>query len=295
MMRFHRDVRRRWKNWLMIGLCLVCVLAALVPLGSILYEVTVRGMGSITPSFLTATQPTCVPYGGLGCPPAGVGNALQGTLILLALSSAIAIPIGVFTGIYLSEFSHGRFGAAVRFFADVMTGLPSIVMGVFVFGLFSVVIPQFVYSAVAGALALSLIMMPFVAIATAEALNLVPTSVREAGLALGIPRFRVSLRVVVSSARDGVLTGILLALARVGGETAPLLLTSFGSYYYFQGLGSPVQSLPLNVYTLGSYPYANWVAVAWGSALVLVLLMLGLSVAARFLLRPRFRERRIRS
>lgn len=294
-MRFDRDARRRWKNGIMIGLCLLCIVAALVPLGSILYEVVVRGASSITPSFLTATQPTCVPYGGVGCPPSGVGNALQGTFVLLAISSAIAVPIGIFTGVYLSEFSHGRFGTAVRFFADVMTGLPSIVMGVFVFGLFSIAIPQFVYSAVAGAFALSLIMMPFVAIATVEALSLVPTSVREAGLALGVPRYRVSLRVVVSSARDGVLTGILLSLARVGGETAPLLLTSFGSYYYFQGLGSPVQSLPLNVYTLGSYPYANWIAVAWGSALVLVLVMLGLSVAARFLLRPRFREKRIRS
>ncbi len=292
-MRFDRDTRRRWKNWLMVGLSLLCVAAALLPLGSILYEVVVRGVGAITPSFLTATQPSCVPYGTISCPPAGVGNALQGTLILLALSSAIAIPVGVLTGVYLSEFGRGRFGSAVRFFADVMTGLPSIVMGVFVFSLFELAVPQFVYSTVAGALALSLIMMPFVAIAALEALLLVPSSVREAGLALGIPRFRVSLRVVASSARDGVLTGILLALGRIGGETAPLLLTSFGNPGYFQGLGSPVQSLTLNVYTLSSYPYPTWITMAWGSALVLVVLMLVLSVAARWLLRPRFRERRI--
>ncbi|HYM40632.1 MAG TPA: phosphate ABC transporter permease PstA [Thermoplasmata archaeon] len=292
-MRFDRDTRRRWKNWSMVGVSLLCVAAALVPLGSILFEVIVRGAGAITPSFLTATQPSCVPYGTITCPPAGVGNALEGTVILLALSSAIAIPVGVLTGVYLSEFGRGRFGTAVRFFADVMTGLPSIVMGVFVFSLFELALPQFVYSTIAGALALSLIMMPFVAIAAMEALVLVPASVREAGLALGIPRFRVSLRVVASAARDGILTGILLALGRIGGETAPLILTSFGNPGYFQGLGSPVQTLTLNVYTLSSYPYPTWITMAWGSALVLVLLMLGLSIVARWLLRPRFRERRI--
>lgn len=292
-MRFDRDARRRWKNWVMIALSLLCVTAALVPLGSILFEVVVRGAGAITPSFLTATQPSCVPYGTITCPPAGVGNALEGTVILLVLSSLIALPVGVLTGVYLSEFGRGRFGSAVRFFADVMTGLPSIVMGVFVFGLLELAAPQLVYSTVAGALALSLIMMPFVAIATMEALILVPASVREAGLALGIPHYRVSLRVAASSARDGILTGILLALGRIGGETAPLLLTSFGNFGYFQGLGSPVQSLTLNVYTLSSYPYPTWITMAWGSALVLVLLMLGISVAARFLLRPRFRKRRI--
>lgn len=294
-MRFDRDTRRRWKNRLAIGACLLCVALALVPLGSILFEVVARGAGSFNPEFFTATQPSCVPLGSSACPPAGVGNALQGTIILLILSSAIAIPIGLFTGIFLSEFGHGRFGAAVRFFADVMTGLPSIVMGVFAFALFLVISPQFVYSTVSGALALSLLMMPFVAIATMESLRLVPVSVREAGLALGIPRFRVSLRVVASSARDGILTGVLLALGRIGGETAPLLLTSFGNNGYFQGLGSPVQALTLNVYVLSSYPYPTWIAMAWGSALVLVALMLGIGVAARLLLRPRFRQRRIRA
>lgn len=293
-MPFDRDARRRWKNLAMIVGSLVCVGLALIPLASILLEVVVRGASAITPSFLTAAQPSCVPFGGSTCPPAGVGNALQGTVILLILSSAIAIPIGIFTGIYLSEFGHGQFGAAIRFFADVMTGLPSIVMGVLAFGLFESVAPRLVYSTVSGAFALSLLMMPFVAIATMESLLLVPASVREAGLALGIPRHRVSLRVVASSARDGILTGVLLALGRIGGETAPLLLTSFGSPYYFQGLGSPVQALTLNVYTLSSYPYPTWIAMAWGSALVLVVLMLGVSVGARFLLRPRFRERRVR-
>lgn len=293
-MTFDRDARRRWKNLAMIGGSLVCVGLALVPLVSILFEVVVRGAGSITPSFLTATQPSCVPFDTTGCPPAGVGNAIQGTVLLVLLASGIALPIGLFTGIYLAEFGHGRFGGAIRFFADVMSGLPSIVMGVFAFGLFEIVAPRLVYSTVSGAFALSLLMMPFVALATTESLLLVPPSVREAGLALGIPRYRVSLRVVASSARDGILTGVLLALGRIGGETAPLLLTSFGSPYYFQGLGSPVQSLTLNVYTLSSYPYPTWVEMAWGSALVLVLLMLGISAGARFLLRPRFRERRIR-
>lgn len=293
MMRFDRDVRRRWKNRIMLSVCILCVLVALVPLGSILFEVVSRGVGSLNPSFLTATQPTCVPTATIKCPPAGVGNALQGTLILLLLCMMIALPIGVFTGIYLAEFGRGRFGIAVRFFADVMTGLPSIVMGVFVFGLFGIIAPQLVYSAIAGGFSLALIMTPFVAATTMEALLLVPTTVREAGLALGIPRYRVSLRVVAGTARDGILTGILLTLGRVGGETAPLLLNN-GSFYYFEGLGSPVQALPLNVYVLGSYPYASWILVAWGSAMVLVVLMLGISIAARVLVRPRFRQRRIR-
>ncbi len=294
-MRFDRDARRRWKNHLMIGACLLCVALALLPLGSILLEVVARGIGSLNPSFLTATQPSCVPFGSSTCPPAGVGNAIQGTAILLVLSSAIAIPVGILSGVFLSEFGRGRFGAAVRFFADVMTGLPSIVMGVSAYALLLLVAPQLVWSTVSGALALSLIMMPFVAIATMESLLLVPTSVREAGLALGIPRFRVSLRVVASSARDGILTGVLLALGRIGGETAPLLLTSPGNRGYFQGLGSPVQSLTINVYVLSSYPYPSWIVMAWGSALVLVGLMLGISVGARVLLRPRFRERRIQT
>ncbi len=293
MIPFDRDARRRWTNRIMLSLCVLCVLVALLPLGSILFEVVSRGVGSLNPSFLTATQPTCVPTATFHCPPAGVGNALQGTLVLLLLCMLIALPVGILTGIYLAEFGRGRFGMGVRFFADVMTGLPSIVMGVFVFGLFGIVAPQLVYSAIAGGFSLALIMIPFVTATTTEALLLVPATVREAGLALGIPRYRVSLRVVAGAARDGILTGILLTLGRVGGETAPLLLSN-GSFYYFEGLGSPVQALPLNVYVLGSYPYASWIEIAWGSAMVLVLLMLGISIAARVLVRPRYRERRIR-
>ena len=272
---------------------LACVLIALVPLGSILYEVVVRGIGSVGPGFLTGTQPIpCTPGSGVPCAQGGVGNALEGTLILVALSSAIAMPVGLLAGVYLSEYGRGPLGTAVRFFADVMTGLPSIVVGLFVFGLFQIVLPGFVYSTVAGSLALAVIMIPVVARTSEEALRLVPNSVREAGLALGIPKHRVSLRIVASAARDGVLTGALLAVARAGGETAPLLMTAFGSFYFVQGLDKPVAALPLNVYQYGTTAYGNWVALAWGSALVLVLLMLGISVVARLLLHRRFRTRR---
>lgn len=296
MTRLNRDARRHLKNLIMMGLTVVCVLLALVPLGSILYSVAVRGVSVINPQFFMTEQPApCSPSPFSVCSQGGIANALVGTLLVLALSCLIAIPLGVLTGIYLAEYGRGFMVRGVRFFADVMTGLPSILMGMFVYSSFLIISPGRVFSLLAGGLALAVLVLPFVARTTEEALRLVPNSIREGALALGLPKFRVTGRVVLSSARDGVITGAILALARAGGETAPLIMTQFGNPFISTSLNEPAGALSLLIYNFAASPYANWNALAWGAALVLVILMLGLNIAVRFLLRRRFRERRIRA
>ncbi len=288
--RFDRDARRRAKDTGMAIACLACVVIALVPLGSILLEAAARGLPAIGPSFFSETQPEpCSPQFSGPCPLGGIANALQGTLLLIGLASIVAIPFGILVGVYLSEYGHNRLGRSVRFFTDVMTNIPSIVVGIFVYGLLVTVAPGIVFSAVAGGFALATIMIPVVARTSEEALHLVSTATREAALALGIPRYRVILRVVLSTARSGLLTGALLGVARVGGETAPLIMTAFGNPFLSQGLDHPVDSLTLRIYYYGISPFANWQNLAWGSALVLVLLMLAISVVSRLVLRQRFR------
>jgi phosphate transport system permease protein len=220
-------------------------------------------------------------------------QAFVGTLLLLAYSCLISIPLGILVGIYLAEYGKGPLAFAVRFLADVMTGLPSIIFGMFIFSSFLIIRPGRVFSLLAGTLALAVLVLPFVARTTEEALRLVPTSLREAALALGVPRYRVTGRVVLSSAREGVITGAILAMARIGGETAPLIMTAFGNTFGSTSLDQPVGAMSLIIFYNAASPYANWNALAWGAALVLVLMMLGLSIAVRVLLRRRFRERRI--
>lgn len=293
-MRFDRDSRRRVKNLIMMGLTVVCVGLALVPLGSILYSVAVRGASVLNVDFFTQTQPApCSPNPITACTQGGIANAIVGTLLLLSLSCLIAIPLGVLTGVYLAEYGKGPLAFGVRFFADVMTGLPSIVFGMFIYAGFLLVLPGKVFSALAGVLALAVLVLPFVARTTEESLRLVPNSLREAALALGVPKHRVTGRVVLTSARDGVVTGAILAMGRVGGETAPLIMTAFGNLYMSTQLDKPVESLSLLIFYNAASPYANWNALAWGAALVLALMMLGLSIAVRVFLRRRFRERRI--
>ncbi len=294
MSRIDRDARRRAKNWVMMALTVVCVGMALVPLGSILYSVAVQGISVINVNFFTQTQPTpCSPNPLTTCSQGGIGQALVGTLLLLSLSCLIAIPLGILTGIYLAEYGKGPLAYAVRFLADVMTGLPSIVFGMFIYASFLILFPGQVFSALAGVLALAFLVLPWVARVTEESLRLVPNSLREAALALGLPKYRVTGRIVLSSAREGVITGAILAMARVGGETAPLIMTAFGNIYYSTQLNQPIGAMSLLIFYNAASPYANWNALAWGAALVLALLMLGLSIAARVLLRRRFRERRI--
>ena len=278
----------------MMSLTVGCLAVALIPLGSILYTVAVQGVAVLNAPFFTNVQPVpCSPIQGVTCDQGGIANAIVGTLLLLALSCLIAMPLGILTGIYLAEYGRGPMVRGVRFLADVMTGLPSIIMGMFIASSFLIVSPGRVFSLLAGSLALAVLMLPFVARTTEEALRLVPNSLREAALALGLRRYRVTGRVVLSSARDGVITGAILAMARAGGETAPLIMTAFGNQYMSTSLDKPVQAMSLLIYRLAASPYSNWNALAWGTALVLVIMMLGLSIAVRILLRRRFRERRI--
>jgi len=274
--RFDREGRRLWKDLAMTVAAFACVVIALIPLGSILIEAGIRGIQALTPNlFLFDTA-----YG-------GIGNAIQGTLILIALSSVIALPIGILTGIYLSEFGKGRVGDAVRFFVDVLTQVPSIVVGIFVYSLFlslalaGLMSTRSVFTTITGVIALTTIMIPFVARTSEESLRLVPVSTREAALALGIPRYRSILRVVLPSGVSGLVTGALLGVARVAGETAPLLMTAYGSFYGFSGLDQPIESLPHTIYTFALDGSPARLQAAWGASLVLVLIMLVISIVSR--------------
>lgn len=290
-----KRLRRRVKSAALLGLCALAVLITLVPLGSILYVSAVKGGGAINADFfLKNPPPPCDPSLGAPCPTGGVQDAIIGTLLLVAVASLIALPVGILAGIYLSEFQDRPLARPARFLADVMTGIPSIVIGVFVYGILYTVaqagwISSFsVVSGYTGAVALAVIMIPVVARTCEEALRLVPVSIREASLALGIPRHRTILRIVLSAARGGVLTGALLAVARAGGETAPLLLTAGFTTGSIFGLSGWTPSLPVLIYQFSASGYPNTTQLAWGSALMLVLIMLLISVGARLALRNRF-------
>ena len=224
---------RKFKNRLFFFLCLFCVVIAVVPLLSILYEVIARGASQINIQFLTANAL----HG-------GIGPAIQGTLIMIGLTSVIGIPLGVFSGIYLAEFGENKYASAIRTVNNVLTEFPSIVVGITAFSLIVVGLIGS-YSPLAGAVALSFILIPIVARTTEESLKLVPNSVREAALALGAHKWRVTLSVVLPSARGGLVTGTLLAVARIAGETAPLLFTILGNSYFFQGFSQPMDALPI--------------------------------------------------
>ena len=285
------DLRRKIFSHAMTVAALVCVGIALVPLGSILYECVARGIVAISPSFFTEIGPLpCSPQPGVSCSYGGISNAIVGTFVLVGLASLIAVPVGMLAGVYLSEYGNNRIGRTIRFLVDVMVGVPSIVVGIFVFTLFIFFASQgllprtYVTSAFSGGIALAIIMLPVVTRTTDEALRLVPTATREAALALGIPKYRTTLRIVLSSARATVITGVLLGVARAGGETAPLIMTASGNLYAFQGLDQRTAALPLVIYNDGLSNYANWIADAWGAALVLVVIMLLISIAARLAL-----------
>ena len=258
----------------------VCVVAAIIPLGSILLEVVKNGVAALSVEFLIATQ------GSIGSGTGGIGPAIQGTIIVVGLASLIATPVGVLTGIYLSEFAgNGIFPSAVRFLNSVLTGLPSIVIGIV--GYVTVVLVLGSFSVWAGALSLSIIMIPIVVIVTEETLRIVPHSLREAGYALGISKAKITLNIVLMTAKSGVLTGIGLGIARIAGETAPLIMTILGTSLFFSSLEGPVDALPLRIWRLASQPYESAHSFGWGAALVLILMVLGLNVALRLLARKK--------
>jgi phosphate transport system permease protein len=269
---------RKFKNRLFFILCAACVVIAVIPLLSILYEVVSRGAPQLSINFLTQKDAD-----------GGIGPAIQGTLILIGLTSIIGIPVGVLSGVYLAEFGNNKYAASIRTINDVLTEFPSIVVGITAFG---VVVLGIIgsYSPLAGAVALSFILIPIVARTTEESLKLVPNSVREAALALGAHKWRTTLSVVLPAAKGGLVTGTLLAIARIAGETAPLIMTILGNAYFFQGFSSPMDALPLRIWRDSLQPYANLQAQGWGAALVLILIVLTLNIAVRVASRGRLRR-----
>ena len=273
------DRMRRVTSAIMTTLTGLCTLVAIGILLIILSYIAYRGIGSLSFRFLV-DSPRPVGEGG------GIGNAILGSVVLLALSSAFGLPLGISVGIYLSEVGKGRFAGAIRFLVDTLTGIPSIVTGVFVYAI--LVLPMRHFSAFAGGVSLALIMIPIVARTTEEMLKLVPHSLREGALALGAPQWRVTLGVVLPAAASGIATGAMLAIARVSGETAPLLFTAFGSRFFSYYLDRPIASLTVQIYNYAISPYDEWHAQAWAATLVLMTLILGINIMVRFLTRKRF-------
>lgn len=272
--------KRIFLNRLVTVFTILCVIAAIVPLGSILLEVIKNGAKAISFEFITQ------PQGSIGSGNGGVGPAIQGTIIVVGLASLIAAPVGVLAGIYLSEYAkRGTFADVVRFFNDVLTGLPSIVIGIV--GYIVIVLSIGSFSVLAGAISLSIIMIPIVVRVTEETLKVVPYSFREAGHSLGISKAKITLFIVLPSAKNGILTGIVIAISRIAGETAPLIMTILGTSLFFTGITGPVDALPLRIWRLASQPYESAHAFGWGSALILILMILALSVGLRYLAHKR--------
>ncbi|MGD0947695.1 MAG: phosphate ABC transporter permease PstA [Candidatus Binatia bacterium] len=276
-----RYARRRIVNVVAQFVATLCTIAVLIPLILIFSDLVSKGASSINFAFFTQLPKPVGEAGG------GMANAIVGTLVLIGLASVIGLPIGVLAGVYLAEYGHGGFGWCVRFAADVLTGVPSIVVGIYAYTL--LVLPLHSFSAYAGAWALAVIMLPIVARTTEEMVKLVPGSLREAALALGVPAWRMIIRVVLRTARGGIITGIMLAVARIAGETAPLLFTAFGNQFWQRGLSGPISSLPVQIYTYAISPFDDWHRQAWAGAVVLLGLVFITSLSVRLLTRGRFR------
>ena len=270
---------RRIRNSVMTGITAICAFGVVGILVIILGYIAIQGISSVSWQFLVET-PKPVGEGG------GIGNAILGSLILLALASLVGVPLGIAIGTYLSELGDGWFGKVIRFVADSMIGIPSIVFGVFVYAL--VVVKQGYFSTLAGSLALALIMIPIVTRTTEEIVRLVPKSMREGALALGAPEWRVTWDIVLPAAKTGIATGAMLAVARVLGETAPLLFTSFGSRFYNIYLDEPIASMPVQIYNYAISPFEEWHAKAWAATLVLIFMILVINIFVRFTTRNKY-------
>jgi phosphate transport system permease protein len=279
MASFGADRRRKIVSAFMTTLTGAFTLLAVGALVVILSYIAYRGVGSLNIQFLV-DRPRPVGEGG------GIGNAIIGSMVLLLLSSVIGLPLGISVGVYLSEIGRGRLAGIIRFIVDTLTGIPSIVTGVFIYAIF--VLPMKHFSAFAGGIALAMIMIPIVARTTEEMLKLVPHSMREGALALGAPQWKVILGVIIPAAAPGIATGAMLAIARVSGETAPLLFTAFGSRFFPESLNQPIASLTVQIYNYAISPYDEWHAQAWAATLVLMTLILGINIMVRFVTRKRF-------
>ena len=268
---------RKTLSAVVVGLCAAAVGVALVPLAFVFFYVLQQGFSSLNWDFFTKMPKPVGETGG------GMANSIVGTLILIAIAGGIAIPVGIIAGVFLSEYPKQKLASAVRFTADVLNGVPSIVIGIFAYGL--AVLPVKHFSALAGGLALSFMMIPIITRTTEELLNLVPGTLREGSLALGATRARAAFSVMVPAALPGIMTGILVALARIAGETAPLLFTAFNNRFFSTSLTQPISSLTVQVYTYAISPYEDWHRQAWAGALVLVSVVFLFSVLARVVTR----------
>lgn len=269
--------RRKIFSGLFETLCALAVIVALIPLAMILFYVIKEGFGALNLDFFTKMPKPVGESGG------GMANAIAGTLILIGIAAAFAVPVGCLCGIHLSEYPGTKFSSIVRFAADVLNGVPSIVVGIFAYGI--LVLPVKRFSAIAGGVALGLLMIPIVVRTTEELLRLVPGGLREGALALGATRGRAVFGVIVPAALPGILTGILVALARVAGETAPLLFTAFNNRFWSTSLTQPIASLTVQVFTYAISPYDDWHRQAWAGAFLLVMMILTLSILARLAVR----------
>jgi phosphate transport system permease protein len=269
-----RTLRRKYTSYLMSGLCLFAVLISLVPLGFILFFVISQGISSLNVDFFTNLPQ---PVGEIG---GGMSNSIVGTLIVCALGGLFAIPTGMLAGIFVAQYAGSTRANAVRFAADVLNGIPSIVIGLFVYAI--AVSPFKQFTALAGGVALGIMMIPLIARTTEEMVLMVPGSLLEGSLALGATRSFAMFTVVLPSAMPGIITGIVLALARIAGETAPLLFTAFNNQFWSTSLTQPISTLTVQVYNYATAPYDDWHRQAWAGALVLITLVLTCSVLARF-------------
>lgn len=275
----HQHTWRKIKSGLACIIAFVSAVLVISPLGLVFFYLLIHGAGSVNWDFFTKL-PT--PVGAVG---GGMANAIVGSLELLALAGTIGIPVGVLGGVYLAEYGSARINSVLRFLADVLNGIPSITWGVVVYGL--IVLRFKGFSAYAGGVALALIMIPLILRTTEEVILLVPNGYREAALALGVSRWKTIVHIVMKTASKGIITGILLALARVGGETAPLLFTAFGNRFWNHDLSQPIAALPLQIFTYAISPYDDWHRQAWAGALVLVTGVFCVNVLVRILTRGR--------
>jgi phosphate transport system permease protein len=269
--------KRRWFDRFMRLLLVSASFIALAPLFSVLLYVFRKGLPGIDVSFFTQLPKPVGETGG------GMTNALAGTCTLVSIATFVGVPWGVATGVYLSEYGQSRVAMAVRFATDMLASVPSIVIGLFVYAV--IVVPMGGFSAIAGGVALGILMVPTVARSSEEMLRLVPNHIREAGLALGLPRWKVILKIVLRGCVSAISTGVILAIARVAGETAPLLFTALNNQYWSEGLMQPIASLPVQIYTYAISPFADWNTKAWAGALVLVALVFVVNLGTRFFFR----------
>lgn len=267
---------RKFKDAVFLTSTVIFALVALIPLFSVLFYVFKQGLPALNWDFFTQLP---VPVGESG---GGIGHAILGSIILIGMASLISLPLGIGMGILLSEYREKTIARILGSVVELLSSIPSIVIGMFAYAV--VVKPFKGFSAHAGAIALSIVMVPIIARTTEEMLRILPQSVREAGLALGIPKYKVIMRIVVQGSMSSIMVGVILAVARISGETAPLLFTAFASQQWFQGLSQPIASIPVQIYTYAISPYEDWHQKAWGGALILILMILILNLTIRFFL-----------